>query len=121
MPSENPDHDDLLRPREVAELFGVRPTTIARWAREGKLTPLRTPGGHRRYSRQGIRQLFAEVTQPDDDERQLAEDAARLYEQGWGIRQVAEKFGCSYGVMRRILGKQVVLRNRGGSHREDRT
>jgi hypothetical protein len=34
----------VLRPREVAALFGVRPSTIARWAREGKLTPLLTPG-----------------------------------------------------------------------------
>jgi excisionase family DNA binding protein len=42
--------DDLLTPREVAEMFGVRTTTIARWAREGKLTALHTPGGHRRYS-----------------------------------------------------------------------
>jgi excisionase family DNA binding protein len=46
--------DELLRPREVADLFGVRTSTIAQWAREGKLTPLRTPGGHRRYSRQEI-------------------------------------------------------------------
>jgi excisionase family DNA binding protein len=121
MPSENSDHDDLLRPREVAELFGVRPATIARWAREGKLAPLRTPGGHRRYSRQGIRQLLAEVTQPNDDERKLAEDAARLYEQGWTIRQIAEKFDCSYGVMRRILAGRLTLRNRGGPYREDTT
>jgi excisionase family DNA binding protein len=49
MPEEFPDTDALLTPREVAELFGVRTTTIVRWAREGTLTPLRTPGGHRRY------------------------------------------------------------------------
>jgi excisionase family DNA binding protein len=41
--------DGLLRPREVAHMFGVRPTTVARWAREGRLTAVRTPGGHRRY------------------------------------------------------------------------
>jgi excisionase family DNA binding protein len=45
---------ELLRPREVAALFGVRPATIARWAREGCLTPLRTPGGHRRYVRSSV-------------------------------------------------------------------
>jgi anti-sigma regulatory factor (Ser/Thr protein kinase) len=44
-----PGDDTLLRPREVAQLFGVRPSTIARSAREGRLTPLLTPGGHRRY------------------------------------------------------------------------
>jgi excisionase family DNA binding protein len=57
--------DELLRPREVAEIFGVRPTTIARWAREGKLTPLRTPGGHRRYKRSGIRALLTEDAESD--------------------------------------------------------
>jgi excisionase family DNA binding protein len=49
---------ELLRPREVAALFGVRPATIARWAREGRLTPLRTPGGHRRYVRSSVREAL---------------------------------------------------------------
>jgi excisionase family DNA binding protein len=78
MPNHYSDTDDLLRPREVAALFGVRTATIARWAREGKLTPLRTPGGHRRYSRADIRRLLADETTPNDAQ-QLAEDAARLY------------------------------------------
>src|SRR3954452_9590000 len=107
MPSQNPDHDDLLRPREVAQLFGVRPTTIARWAREGKLTPLRTAGGHRRYPRQGIRQLLAEVNQHDDDERRMAEEAAPLYEQGWPTLQVAEQFACSPGASLLILASPL--------------
>lgn len=125
MPDVSPGLDDLLKPREVAELFGVRTTTIARWAREGKLSPLRTPGGHRRYSRAAVRQLLAEQADPHEVERQIAEDAARLYEQGWSIRQVAEKFDCSYGAMRRLLRKHVTLRNRGGTYAdiypEDRT
>ncbi|GAB2804431.1 hypothetical protein GCM10027176_06730 [Actinoallomurus bryophytorum] len=50
--------EDLLRPREVAAIFGVRTPTIARWAREGRLTPLRTPGGHRRYSRAAVRDVL---------------------------------------------------------------
>jgi transposase len=49
----------------------------------------------------------------------LAKDAARLYEQGWSIRQVAERFGCSHGAMRRILKAQVRLRDRGGAVRPD--
>jgi excisionase family DNA binding protein len=105
--------DELLSPREVAEIFGVRPTTIARWAREGRLTPLRTPGGHRRYTRSGIQSLLTE--EPDAVERKIAEDAARLYDQGWSIRQVADRFDCGYGMMRHILRKQVKLRNRGAS------
>ena len=111
----NSPGEELLKPREVAEIFGVRTTTIARWAREGRLTPLRTPGGHRRYAWPGVRRLLDQEAEPPGSE--IAEDAARLYEQGWTIRQVAERFGCGYGVMRRILRTRVVLRGRGGAPR----
>jgi excisionase family DNA binding protein len=114
MPAQDPD--DLLRPREVADIFGVRTSTIARWARDGRLTPLRTPGGHRRYSRARVRDVLAMDTEPDAAEQRVAQDAARLYDQGWSIRQVAERFEYSYGVMRRILSKEVTLRNRGGKY-----
>jgi transposase len=109
--------DALLRPREVASVFGVRPTTIARWAREGKITPLLTPGGHRRYRPADIREVLGTAELPAGEPNQgqvVAEDAARLYEQGWTIRQVAAKFDCSYGVMRRILKNRITLRTRGG-------
>lgn len=39
----------LLTPAEVAALFRVDPKTVTRWADSGKLTALRTLGGHRRY------------------------------------------------------------------------
>lgn len=41
-------------------------------------------------------------------------DLVRLYEPGWSVRQVAEKFGYSYGVTRRILMRHTVLRSKGG-------
>jgi hypothetical protein len=57
----------------------------------------------------------AELPAGESTEDQLmAEDAARLYEQGWNIRQVAARFDCSYGVMRRILKNRIALRTRGG-------
>lgn len=109
---KDPDHD-LLTPREVAQIFGVRTTTIARWAREGRLAFNRTPGGHRRYAASAIRRLMTEMaTASVDDQRMAEEDAARLYDQGWSIRQVAEKFDCSYGAMRRILQRNTTLRQR---------
>jgi excisionase family DNA binding protein len=114
MPNDYPRHEQLLTPREVAEIFGVRTTTIARWAREGRLTPLRTPGGHRRYRWDTVVRLLTQDATADEDERPWAEDAARLYAQGWSIRQVAEKFDCGYGVMRRVLRMHVALRSRGG-------
>jgi excisionase family DNA binding protein len=113
---KDPDHD-LLTPREVAQIFGVRTTTIARWAREGRLEFRRTPGGHRRYTASAIRRLMTEIAAENTDSPRIAEeDAARLYDQGWSIRQVAEKFDCSYGAMRRILQRHTTLRNRSGTH-----
>ncbi len=39
----------LLTPSEVAGMFRVDPKTVTRWAKAGKLTSIRTLGGHRRY------------------------------------------------------------------------
>jgi len=48
----------LLTPAEVAVLFRVDPKTVTRWAKAGKLTSLRTLGGHRRYRESEIRKLL---------------------------------------------------------------
>ena len=50
--------DALLTPAEVAALFRVDPKTVTRWARAGKLTSLRTLGGHRRYREAEVRALL---------------------------------------------------------------
>lgn len=34
---------------QVAEMFGVAPETVAKWADEGKLRSFKTPGGQRRF------------------------------------------------------------------------
>jgi excisionase family DNA binding protein len=39
----------LLTPSEVATMFHVDAKTVARWAEDGKLSSIRTLGGHRRY------------------------------------------------------------------------
>jgi hypothetical protein len=43
------NQERLLAPAEVGALFGVDPRTVTIWANHGLLTPVRTPGGHRRY------------------------------------------------------------------------
>lgn len=45
----NTRDERLLTPGEVASLFRVDPKTVTRWAASGKLTSIRTPGGHRRF------------------------------------------------------------------------
>jgi predicted site-specific integrase-resolvase len=39
-------------------LFRVDPKTITRWAKAGKLTSIRTLGGHRRYREAEIRGIL---------------------------------------------------------------
>jgi predicted site-specific integrase-resolvase len=43
------DIEALMKPGEVAALFDVDPKTVSSWADAGKLTVVRTLGGHRRY------------------------------------------------------------------------
>ena len=52
-----PAAEVLLTPREVADLFGVDPKTVTRWAKAGKLTSIRTLGGHRRYRKSEVDEL----------------------------------------------------------------
>ena len=49
---------DLLTPAEVANLFRVSPKTVTRWARSGKLTAMRTLGGHRRFRASEVKDLL---------------------------------------------------------------
>ena len=48
----------LLTPAEVASLFRVDPKTVTRWAKAGKLSSIRTLGGHRRYKESEVRALL---------------------------------------------------------------
>ena len=48
----------LLTPSEVANLFRVDPKTVTRWAKAGKLTAIKTLGGHRRYKESEVKALL---------------------------------------------------------------
>ena len=52
------DHEVLLTPAEVASLFRVDPKTVTRWAKAGKLTAVRTLGGHWRYRQSEVQSLL---------------------------------------------------------------
>ena len=51
----------LLTPAEVAQMFRVSPKTVTRWARTGRISAVRTLGGHRRFRADEIRGLLTQV------------------------------------------------------------
>ena len=62
MAAEHGDNDEaLLTPAEVARLFRVSPKTVTRWARSGKLSAMRTLGGHRRFKASEVREFLDRV------------------------------------------------------------
>ena len=69
-------------------MFRVDPKTVTRWAKAGKLTSIRTLGGHRRYRETEVRALLSGIPQQRPSEH-LPTTA------GWGLRSrgVAECAG----------------------------
>ena len=53
--------ESLLTPAEVAAMFRVDPKTVTRWAKAGKLSAIRTLGGHRRYRESEVKELLGDV------------------------------------------------------------
>jgi len=63
------DPEVLLTPSEVAKLFRVDPKTVTRWAKSGRLTSIRTLGGHRRYKDSEVRALLTTFSDPGNGEK----------------------------------------------------
>lgn len=59
-----PERERLLTPAEVANLFRVHPKTVSRWVQSGKLSAVRTLGGHRRYRASEVYALLEESGNP---------------------------------------------------------
>jgi excisionase family DNA binding protein len=57
---EGNEPEELLTPSEVAALFRVNPKTVTRWARAGRISCVKTLGGHRRFRASEIRRLLYE-------------------------------------------------------------
>jgi excisionase family DNA binding protein len=53
-----------MTPGEAAEVFRVGPKTVTRWAKAGKLTAIRTLGGHRRFRAAEVTSLLAGRADP---------------------------------------------------------
>jgi excisionase family DNA binding protein len=66
--AENPtsEPEQLLTPSEVAAMFRVNPKTVTRWARAGKISAIRTLGGHRRFKASEIRKFLEQVDEANE-------------------------------------------------------
>lgn len=64
------EDDRLLTPSEVAHMFRVNPKTVTRWARAGKLTAIRTLGGHRRFRASEIERALREMSEREREQEQ---------------------------------------------------
>jgi MerR family transcriptional regulator, heat shock protein HspR len=67
---ETPSVDDpdypLYTVGQATEFLGINPPTLRRWEREGLVSPHRTDGGQRRYTRKELDQL-QEIAQLTDE------------------------------------------------------
>lgn len=58
--------DRLLTTRQAAEWLGVGPTSVKRWADDGRLACVRTAGGHRRFEAEVVRAFGRGIDGPSD-------------------------------------------------------
>lgn len=56
-PSTGPT-EELLTSGEVARRFGVKVSTVTRWANSGRIPALSTVGGHKRFRRSDVDRLL---------------------------------------------------------------
>ena len=67
MSTRTHEAEALLTPAEVAAMFRVDPKSVTRWAKSGKLTSIRTLGGHRRYREAEVKALLAGIPAPRNE------------------------------------------------------
>ena len=63
----------MLTPREAARLIGISYPTIKQWILSGKLTTVKTPGGHHRVAETALKPFLAK-----DRERGMAASRERF-------------------------------------------
>lgn len=66
----------------VASLLGVSPTTVTRWAREGRLPCRRTLGGHHRFDLAVIEAVRERMSQGSHDAGPLLAPAPQRWGRG---------------------------------------
>jgi excisionase family DNA binding protein len=67
--AERSSGPEYLTRAGVAQLLGVSPNTVTRWAREGRLPSQLTLGGHHRFERSVIETLRSEMRRAGQADR----------------------------------------------------
>ena len=68
---DRPMKDELLTPSEVARIFRVDPKTVSRWAIAGKISSVRTLGGHRRFYRSEVERAMNTAIDDAETDREF--------------------------------------------------
>jgi molybdopterin-binding protein len=71
--------DDRLRLGEAAEILGVSPETVRRWADEGRLPAERSAGGQRLVRREDVSRVLAERRRAGQDRPIVAQSARNRF------------------------------------------
>lgn len=69
---------EWLSVRDACAMLGVAPATIRRWAAAGSVTAFKTPGGHRRFSREAIAALLPTPGSPSRELSDIDDTSQRI-------------------------------------------
>ena len=117
--------DDLLQIGDAATLKGVSINTLRRWEVDGKILPVRTEGGHRRYRVSDLLKvenkelrhtvLYGRVSTPDKKEdlvRQIGVLELYCQDHGWDNVHTLKDIGSGLNYKKRGLLKLINLLQR---------
>lgn len=109
-------NEQLFTPKQFSKLHGVTTQTLQEWERDGKITAIRTKGGHRRYVHKNINQdepekernfLYARVSsakQKSDLQRQVA-----MLQKAYPTFEIIQDIGSGINFKRRGLASILEL------------
>lgn len=115
------DHEALLTPRALSRRLGVTPATLWRWSNEGKLSVVRTPGGHRRYvlpercdsHADDVRRNIIYARVSSRKQARDLENQVRYLQERYPDHEVIRDVGSGVNFRRRGLSKVLELLHRG--------
>ena len=106
-----PASEEYLSRADVAHLFNVSPSTVTRWADEGKLVCIKTLGGHRRYQKESIVELVRRLQKEETAMEKITIKVPGMYGDHHTLavqKALAELSGIS-GVWASSAGKEVQI------------